>query len=141
MLTPPYYPTSNGAAERAVQTIKGKLKKAVGGRFECQLARILLNYRSMPHETMGCSLAELMMRRMLQKALTLLHPNMRSRALTKQLQQNVAHVKNVHPMPIVQPGDAVCARNFRDGPPWVPATVTSTSGDHIADVTQQDGRL
>ncbi|KAK8785283.1 hypothetical protein V5799_008352, partial [Amblyomma americanum] len=140
VLTPPYHPASNGAAERAVQTIKAKLKKAVGGSFDCQLARVLLNYRSTPHETTGCSPAELMMGRKLKTALTLLRPDMRSTVLTRQLKQKVAHEQHAHRTPLVQPGDSVYARNFRDGPPWFPAMVTATSGDHIADVTLPDGR-
>ncbi|KAK8771151.1 hypothetical protein V5799_025607 [Amblyomma americanum] len=140
VLTPPYHPASNGAAERAVQTIKTKLKKAVGGSFDCQLARVLLNYRSTPHETTGCSPAELMMGRKLKTALTLLRPDMRSTVLTRQLKQKVAHEQHAHRTPLVQPGDSVYARNFRDGPPWFPAMVTATSGDHIADATLPDGR-
>lgn len=140
ILTPPYHPASNGAAERAVQTIKLKLKKAAVGSFQCQLARILLNYRTTPHETTGCTPAELLMGRKLKTALTLLHPNLRSSISKKQLIQKMAHDKGARLIPTVQPGDAVYARNFRQGPPWVPATVTDTPSDHITDVTLPDGR-
>lgn len=138
MLTPPYYPTLNGAAERAVQTIKGKLKKAVGGRFECQLARILLNYRSTLHETMGCSPAELMIGRKLKTALTPLHE---VQSLGKAAPAEGSAREDRPPHADCETRDGVYVRNFRDGPPWVPETVTSTSSYHNADVTLRDGRL
>ncbi|XP_037529406.1 uncharacterized protein K02A2.6-like [Rhipicephalus sanguineus] len=59
MLVPPYHPASNGAAERAVQTVKNKFRKAGPGDIRTQIARMLLTYRSTPHEVTGCCPSEL----------------------------------------------------------------------------------
>ena len=59
----PYHQSSNGAAERAVQTVKNALKVSVrdGGTLISRLQRFLLAYRAAPHSTTGRSPAELML--------------------------------------------------------------------------------
>lgn len=127
VLVPPYHPASKGAAERAVQTIKQKLKKAGSGDLHTQIARLLLSYRTTPHEVTGCSPAELLMGRKLKTALNLLQPDLRTAANLKQLQQNVR--SNETPRLVdIQPRMPVYTRNFRPGPSWVPATVESDQG-------------
>lgn len=54
----PYYPQSNGLAEKALQIVKCLLKKAAEAREDPHLA--ILNYRSTPLEG-GKSPAELLM--------------------------------------------------------------------------------
>ncbi|XP_064477638.1 uncharacterized protein K02A2.6-like [Ornithodoros turicata] len=81
VLIPPYHPASNGAAERVVQTIKNKLKKASTGDFKTQLSRALFSYRTTPHEITGASPAELLYGRKLKCALDNLHPDMRTTVL------------------------------------------------------------
>nr|XP_037283944.1 uncharacterized protein K02A2.6-like [Rhipicephalus microplus] len=73
MLVPPYHPASNGAAEQAMQTVKNKLRKAGFGDIRTQIARMLLTYRSTPHEVTGCCPSELLLGRKLRTALDLLH--------------------------------------------------------------------
>ena len=40
----PYHPSSNGLAERAVQTCKATLKKISAGTLETKIQQVLLNY-------------------------------------------------------------------------------------------------
>ncbi len=65
-LSSPYYPQSNGEAERSVQTIKNILKK------EKDKYQALLAYRSTPLQN-GFSPAELLMGRKLRKAVPVFH--------------------------------------------------------------------
>ena len=55
ILCSPYHPSSNGAAERLVQTVKQVLKAGCqkGESFEQLLASFLLQYRTTPHATTG----------------------------------------------------------------------------------------
>ena len=57
----PYHPSSNGLAERAVQTFKTGMKKRVSGDVATQLARFLFHYRTTPHSVTGDSPAKLLM--------------------------------------------------------------------------------
>lgn len=56
----PYHPSSNRLAERAVQTLKGGLKKLVCGSLETKLARFLFKYRLTSQTVTGVSPAEMM---------------------------------------------------------------------------------
>ena len=46
-----YHPASNGLAERAVQTLKEGLKKAVAGSVETHFSRFLFHYHLTRHTT------------------------------------------------------------------------------------------
>ena len=70
--TAPYHPSSNGQAERAVQTFKESMKKTNMGSLETMVSRFLFHYRITPHSTTGTSPVELMMGRQLKSHLSLL---------------------------------------------------------------------
>ena len=61
----PYHPSTNGLADRAIQTLKGNLKKSKTGPLETRISRFLFKYRTTPHTTTGISPAELLMGRQL----------------------------------------------------------------------------
>ena len=51
----PYRPSTNGKAERAVQTLKRGLKCTLGNSVQEKLSRFLFGYRITPHNDNGCS--------------------------------------------------------------------------------------
>lgn len=75
--TPPYYPATNGLAERFVESFKSHVTKIVqSGRtveYACNL--FLFDYRSTVHKTTGQSPAKLMLGRELRCRFSLLRPN------------------------------------------------------------------
>ena len=81
--TAPYHPSTNGLAERAVQTLKEGLKKITEDDIETRLARVLYHYRTTPHTTTGRTPAELLMGRKLRTRLDLLQPDLRTRIVVQ----------------------------------------------------------
>ncbi|UYV68566.1 K02A2.6-like, partial [Cordylochernes scorpioides] len=73
--TAPFHPSSNGLAERAVQTIKTGLKKVQQGSISQRLAEILLGYRRTPIASIGKSPSEMMFGRNIRSRLDLILPN------------------------------------------------------------------
>lgn len=71
----PYHPSTNGLAERAVQSFKLGLKRTTGDSIQDRLSKYLFKYRITPHSTTGVPPAELLMGRKLQSRLDLLYPN------------------------------------------------------------------
>ena len=73
--TSPYHPSSNGLAERSVQTFKMAMKRMTGGTIESRVSRFLFKYRTTPHSTTGVPPAKLMFNRHLRTHLDLLQPS------------------------------------------------------------------
>ena len=73
----PYHPSSNGAAEKAVQTVKNSLKASIqdGQSLATRLARFLMTYRTTPQVATGKSPAELLYGRTLRTRFDLLRPD------------------------------------------------------------------
>ena len=72
----PYHPSSNGLAERFVQTLKNALRrtKDIRRTFQHRLAGFLLAYRTTPHATTNVAPCELLMNRKIRTRLDLLYP-------------------------------------------------------------------
>ena len=125
----PFHPSSNGLAERAVQTFKEGMKRMQGGKesVETKVSRFLFSYRITPHSTTGLSPAEMLNGRRLRSAFDLLQPDLRAKVEKKQWAQKRNHDTQQKQRSFV-PGDPVFTRNYGYGPKWVPGTIGSCTG-------------
>lgn len=73
----PFHPSSNGLAERAVQTLKEGMRKMQGPSIETKVSRFLFSYRITPQATTGLSPAEMLMSRRLRSTLDLIRPDLK----------------------------------------------------------------
>lgn len=117
-LTSPYHPSSNGLAERAVQTFKNAVSK-LEGPMEIRLSKFLFRYRVTPQTTTGLSPSQLLMGRRLRTHLDLLHPDTTRRIQEKQQGTMIRKAPRKF-----QVNDKVYAKNFREGIPGVISKVT-----------------
>lgn len=140
-ITPaPYHPSSNGMAERAVQTVKEGLDKQREGTLETKLSRFLFNYRITPHATTNTSPAELLMKRKLKSALDLVKPDLTSSVHDKQLKQKQYHDKNTKQRNFDIGDDVFVQIHYRNQHTWLPGTVTTITGPLSYTVLLEDGR-
>ena len=118
----PHHPSSNGQAERAVQTFKTGMKKLKDGTLSAKVARFLFNYQMTPHSTTGQSPAELMFRRKLRTRLDLLKPNLEAQVRNQQARQKASHDLHAKAREFM-PDTKVYVQNFGSGPPWLAGEV------------------
>uniref|UniRef100_A0A5S6Q612 RNA-directed DNA polymerase n=1 Tax=Trichuris muris TaxID=70415 RepID=A0A5S6Q612_TRIMR len=71
----PYHPSSNGQAERMVQTVKQTLRKIIHGSWSLRLSRFLLNQHLTPRTATGISPADVVMSRRPRSLLDNVHPD------------------------------------------------------------------
>ena len=125
----PYHPSSNGLAERFVQSFKraltatGDQKKSIQQR----ISTFLLTYRSTNHGTTGIPPCELFLKRPMRTVFDLLRPDVQGNTLEKQVKQKEKHDRTCKPREFVV-GEEVMARNFRGGKKWLPGTVVAKTG-------------
>ena len=131
--TVPYHPTSNGLAERAIQTFKTCMK---GDHYKIEL----LVFSSITQTTTGISPAELLMGRRLCTHLDLLVPDIGERVRKRQNLQKHSldlHAKDQQ----FQENDPVMSENFSQGPPWITGKIMSKAGTATFIVEFSDGRV
>ena len=135
----PYHPSSNGLAERFVQTLKNALRrtKDIGRTFQHRLAGFLLAYRTTPHATTNVAPCELLMNRKIRTRLDLLHPDIESRVAKNVSRQKAMHDLHAKAREFLV-GQRVMLRNLRDGPKWVPGVVIGRQGP-LSYVVQNTG--
>lgn len=135
----PFHASSNGLAERAVQTFKTMMKKAGEGSVATKVARVLFSYRITPQSTTGLSPAEMLLGRKLRSTLDLLHPDLQQKVREKQIKQKQYH-DNKWQRRCFQVGDTVLTRNFSYGPKWIPGFITKVTGPLSYQVMLGDGK-
>ena len=128
VFTAVYKPSTNGLAERMVQTFKQSLKVQ---KEPVQLAidRFLYHYRITPHSTTGVSPAELMYGRKLRCRFDLIWPT--EQIVTRVGKKQQAQKNNYSQKPrnvTLAEGDKVMIRNYSGGKKWVPAEVCKKTG-------------
>jgi len=130
--TAPYHPSSNGLAERAVQTFKEGMKKCTDESLEIRLNRFLFRYRNTPHSTTGAMPSELLFGRRVRTHLELLKPNLSNRVQAKQQQQKFSHDAHAKERSF-QVGSSVYIHNFplSSVPKWLPGSHCSTWPTYI----------
>ena len=131
---------SNGLAERAVQAFKTGLKKITEGSLESRLARFLLNYQTTTHATTGVSPAELMFGRRIRTRLDLLKPDLSRTVRARQEHQKKTHDAHARPRDLAI-GATVYAKNFGQGPPWLPGVIKDLTGPVSYTIEVEDGRI
>ncbi|XP_043242375.1 uncharacterized protein K02A2.6-like [Amphibalanus amphitrite] len=126
--TAPWHPSSNEAAERAVQTVKNGLKAALkdGGTLSQRLQRFLLAYRVAPHATTGRSPAEMMLGRNVRTNLDLLKPDVHVRQREEKLRQWQAGRPGHNRQFSI--GDHVWTRAYGGPSKWRRGVITARTG-------------
>ena len=126
-----YKPSTNGIAERMVQTFKRSLKKlSSSSDIQLVIDKFVFNYRLTPHSTTGVSPAELMFGRRLRSRLDLLWPGESVSAKVHERQQAQKHCYSKEPRKVpLSPDSTVMIRNYTNrGPKWIPSVVTEQTG-------------
>ena len=138
----PYHLSSNGAAERFVQTFKRAMKAGVESSLslEQRLANFLLTYRSTPHATTNQTPSQLFMGRELRTRLDLLRPDYNKRVCDRQAMQKAGHDRHSFQREL-HVGQNVMAKNLRPGAAWVPGVVVERVGPLTYLVQVDDGGL
>ena len=127
--TATYHPSSNGAAERLVQTIKQAIRTGhqKGVSLKHILASFLLQYRVTPHATTGVSPSTLFMGRPLHTQLDLLRPDVGGNVRDQQASQKDRYDSRSASRRF-EIDQTVWVRNYREGPSWVQGKVVDQVG-------------
>ena len=137
----PYHPSTNGLAERAVQTFKQSLRQIQGTSIKEKLNMFLFKYRITPHTVTGVAPAELLMGRRLRSRLDLLKPNLTETVQSKQLKQKLSR-DNEKSFRKFSEGDPVYIEDFSHAKSkWVSGTIQKPTGPVSYSVILSDGKI
>ena len=136
----PFHPSSNGLAERAVQSFKAGMKRMNGGTVETKLSRFLMTYRITPHSTTGLSPAQMLMNRQPRTRLDLVRPDIQRRVNNRQYAQKENHDQHAKPR-LFNVGDPIYVENFAQGPRWLAGHSVAVTGYRVYTVQFDDGRV
>ena len=137
----PYHPSSNGLAERAVQTFKRGLKATKGDSLQECLSKFLFTYPITPHTTTSLAPAQLLMNCRLRSRFDHLFPDLPHHVQKKQAKQAASH-DNSKPLRSFTVGDLVYTKDFSSSPlMWIPGTIVRITGPLSYHVELCDGRV
>ena len=138
----PYHPSSNGQVERFVQTLKRSLRASEGDSRSLphRLAEFLLNYRTTPQATTGCSPGELFLKRPLGTNFDLLRRSTRNLVEVKQAEQKQYHDRRTK-LRCLFPGSPVMVTNYQGDTRWIPGAIVRKLGPVTYSVDVGNGRI
>uniref|UniRef100_H3A350 Integrase catalytic domain-containing protein n=1 Tax=Latimeria chalumnae TaxID=7897 RepID=H3A350_LATCH len=136
----PYHPTSNGLAEKAVQSVKEGIGKLHDGTLETKVARFLFKYRTTSQVMTGKSPAKLLFGRQIKTHLELLHPDEAECVKHQQQEQKERHDLYAKDTQFYVKA-AVYVTNFSNGPCWLKGVITRKTGPVSYLVELLDGRV
>nr|XP_049462951.1 uncharacterized protein K02A2.6-like [Anopheles coluzzii] len=137
--TPPFYPQSNGQAERFVDTMKRALKKIQSEDIstETALDTFLQTYRSTPHPALNQRTpAEVLFNRNIRIPLDLIHPTTTTHSEVDQRDDQQPPAARQF-----QPGDAVYMKHYsRNAWQWIPGMVSKRIGSVMYEIITDGNR-
>ena len=135
-----YKPSTNGLAERMVQTFKQAMKKSTQPTQQF-LDSFLFNYRLTPHSTTGVSPAELMFGRKLRSRLDLLWPSVSTRVRNKQAVQVENYCKQPRQVSLSTKSPVMVKNYSQHGAKWIPGEIDKQTGPLSYHCRLNDGRI
>ena len=129
-LCPPYHPSTNGLAERHVQTFKRMYRACPDkGSLPHKMANVLFRYRNTPHSTTDKTPAQLFLKREPRTYVSLVKPSLQ-RYVEKKQAASKLHRDGLHPrgrmFDLYQP---VRVKNTRGGKEkWIAGTIVAVKG-------------
>ncbi|XP_072178233.1 uncharacterized protein [Diadema setosum] len=139
----PYHPSTNGQAERFVQTLRQSMRasRSDGGSAQAKLDRFLLAYRNAAHSVTGESPASLFMKRQLRMRLDNLRPNIERRYAEQLHYQASLRDKRSKAIKMREfaVGQSILARDYTGKRKWVPGVVVEREGPLMYKVQVQTG--
>ncbi|CAC5415744.1 unnamed protein product [Mytilus coruscus] len=123
----PYHPSTNGLAERFVQTFKQALKSSSNdsGTVSKKLAQFLSANRNTKHSTTNETPAKLMIGRDLKTRMNLLRPNIENQVQIKQ--KEMCDRRKIYQREF-KDGQSVVVRDYSDKNKWTPGTISTKTG-------------
>ena len=138
----PYHPSSNGLAERFVQTFKYAMESSADdptSSIQRQIQNFLLSYRSTPHATTSSSHTKLFLQRELRTQLSLVTLDIGSLMASQQDKMKCNHDKFAKYREIAV-GNCVLPRDRLSGQKWQAGTVVQKTSPASFQVQLNDGR-
>ena len=109
------------------------------GTLNTRLSKVLFTYWITLHATTGVSPAELLLHYQPGTRLDLLFPQIADRVENQQARQKNSHDRTAQQCNFMQ-GQAVYARNFREGERWIPGYIVEVTGPVSYNIELEDGR-
>ena len=142
ILCSPYHPSSNGLAERFVQTFKRSMRAGEqdGRSLQHRLSEFLLTYRTSTHATTDTSPSELFLNRKLRTRFDLLKPDTKGIVESRQAEQKKHHDSHSKQRCLF-PGTPVMVKDYRHSNKWIRGTILKKLGPVTYTVDVGNGNL